>query len=238
MAGLSPWASRHLQPQSSRENMAVTFPTTPSSAPARNRFRRRRPAAFSLVEVVISLGVLAFTSVGLFGLLSLGLGHFRTAVDVSTASQISQRVVADLQQMEFDTLLDAGANTAGDFYTLPERGFDEQGSEIVPADPDRPTPEESRQMLYRVRIRVAKPGVGDVAAQNESGFTSLPALDGAPRFQLRDTVYVTIQIVNNPGNREIPTDQRLLWSVPAANVQNCAVVTSTAIVTRNGYRGS
>jgi uncharacterized protein (TIGR02598 family) len=184
-------------------------------------------SGFSLVEVMLALGVLAFTSVGLLGLVASGLGSFREAVDLSTGAQISQRVVGDVQQMDFDTLLAAGVEANADFFVLPERCFDEQGSEVLPA------PGAEARIIYRVRVRVARPGARNVVAQSKSGFTSLPGGSGASRFQLRDTVFLTIQIANNPGNRVLERDERLLWTTAAAAQKGCPVVTTSAVVTRS-----
>jgi len=188
------------------------------------------------MEVVLTLAVLSFACIGLLGLLSAGLGNFRTAMNGVTGSQIFQRVVADLQQTEFDTLLAGGAETTNDFFLLPERDFDEQGNEIAHAAAGSPNPQEMRRTLYRVRTRVSKPGAGNIADQSDSGFTSIPTGDEASRFQLRDTVFIAIQIANNPGNRELPADNRMLWSASAAARQSCPLVTYTAVVTRNGHR--
>lgn len=195
-----------------------------------------RSEAFSLMEVVLTLAVLSFACIGLLGLLSAGLGNFRTAMDGVTGSQIFQRVVADLQQTEFDALLAGGVETTKDFFLLPERDFDEQGNEISPAATGSPNSQEMRRILYRVRTRISKPGAGSLADQSDSGFTSIPTGDEASRFQLRDTVFVAIQVANNPGNRELPVDDRMLWSTSAAARQSCPLVTYTAVVTRNGHR--
>jgi uncharacterized protein (TIGR02598 family) len=96
-----------------------------SGPPLGNRFARRldlRKAGFSLVEVVLAIGVVAFAFVALFGLLPAGLSTFRQALDNSLGSQIVQRLVNEAQQTDFPTLI---ATPTG-----PLRYFDDQGNEV------------------------------------------------------------------------------------------------------------
>ena len=89
----------------------------------RTAVRRRARGAFSLVEVVLAIGIVSFAFVGLFGLLPAGLGIFRQAMDNSVGSQIVQRLVNEAQQTDFPTLTaEASATTL--------RYFDDQGNEV------------------------------------------------------------------------------------------------------------
>lgn len=83
----------------------------------------RRAAGFSLVEVVLSIGIVAFAFVAIFGLLPAGLTTFRQAVDNSLGSQIVQRLVNEAQQTDYPTLIAAP--------TGPLRYFDDQGNEVT-----------------------------------------------------------------------------------------------------------
>jgi uncharacterized protein (TIGR02598 family) len=184
-----------------------------------------RQAAFSLVEVALALGVVSFSLMALIGLVPVGLGHFRDAIDATVGSQIAQRVVTDAQQTDFD-LLNAKATTAtSDFFVLPIRYFDEQGSEILPGAADA-----ANQAIYQVRVRGSQPGPAD---SNASGcaFTSLPAAPGAERFRPRDSVFLTVQIARRPGLMALPVDEeRQLWKAGAAPMSSYRMV-----ITRNGY---
>jgi uncharacterized protein (TIGR02598 family) len=61
----------------------------------------RRSRGFSLVEVVMALGIMSFALMGIVGLLPAGLSQFRQAVDVTMKAQISQELTASVQRTEF-----------------------------------------------------------------------------------------------------------------------------------------
>ena len=65
-----------------------------------------RTFGFSLVEVVISLGITSFAMVSLLGLLSMGLSNQREAMTNMAESQIVQAVTSDLQLTDFNHLAD------------------------------------------------------------------------------------------------------------------------------------
>lgn len=92
----------------------------------RTSVRRRARAAFSLVEVVLAIGIVSFAFVGMFGLLPAGLSTFRQAIDNSVGSQIVQRLVNEAQQTDYDPTLIA--ITAAQPST---RYFNDQGSEVT-----------------------------------------------------------------------------------------------------------
>ena len=57
-----------------------------------------RNAAFTLVEVVLALGVMAFCLVPLFGLLPVGLNSNQIALEQTAAAGVASSVAADLRQ--------------------------------------------------------------------------------------------------------------------------------------------
>lgn len=77
--------------------------------------------AFSLVEVAMALGIVAFSFTALLGVLPVGLSLFRDATDSSVSTRIVQKVTGDLQQADFNTI-----TTAGDEILY----FDEQGTAL------------------------------------------------------------------------------------------------------------
>lgn len=87
--------------------------------------------AFSLVEVVLALGVVSFAFVGVLGLMPVGLKSFRTAMETNMQSLLSQRVAGEAQRSRFADL------KAGDFSSLNfPQYFDDQGSPVAgPSDP-------------------------------------------------------------------------------------------------------
>jgi uncharacterized protein (TIGR02598 family) len=70
---------------------------------------RASVAAFSLVEVALSIGLLATAFIPLLALMPSGLSGFRRAIDLSVCTQIAQRVINDARQMDFDLLIDRAA---------------------------------------------------------------------------------------------------------------------------------
>jgi uncharacterized protein (TIGR02598 family) len=85
---------------------------------------------FSLVEVTMAIGITAFAGLAVLGLVPVGLSNFHHAMNATVASQILQRVTADVGQADFDTLT---SSTSGP-TKLPVRYFDEQGNERALAD--------------------------------------------------------------------------------------------------------
>ena len=76
-------------------------------------------AGFSLVEVVMAVGVAAFALVALLGLLPSGLKTFKSTMNTAVGSQIAQRVFNDMQIADWKDL------------TNSIRYFDEQGTELT-----------------------------------------------------------------------------------------------------------
>lgn len=58
-------------------------------------------SGFSLVEVVLALGIMSFALMGIVGLLPVGLNHFRKAVDLTVQAQIAQALTADMQRAPY-----------------------------------------------------------------------------------------------------------------------------------------
>ncbi len=55
-----------------------------------------RTAAFSLVEVVLSLALASFCLIALVGLLSVGVNNNRGAIDQTGASEVLSAAISDL----------------------------------------------------------------------------------------------------------------------------------------------
>jgi uncharacterized protein (TIGR02598 family) len=172
----------------------------------RNSVARNR--AFSLIEVVLAVGVVAFAFVAILGLIPAGMGQFRQAIDTSVCAQIAQRVINDAQQADFATLIDeknlqaAGATDTYAFRlptidatrTRPTkciRYFDEQGNEIVPSNSTTNVFSAAEKQLqakvtYQVNVRVIPKGV-------------MPTGTGVPTYYAPHLATLTIQVAYNPG---------------------------------------
>ncbi len=71
--------------------------------------RARFGAAFTLVEVVLSLGIVSMAIVPMMGLLTVGLNTFHDAVNTTTEIEITQQVAHDIQLGSF-------TNAASSYY--------------------------------------------------------------------------------------------------------------------------
>jgi len=159
----------------------------------RRRGCRAREAGFTLVEVVMALGIVAFGIIAVFGLLPAGLGIFRESIEATVSSQILQQILVEAQETDFDQLIkDHTGNpiSAGTTGKKAIRYFDDQGREQASAT----------GAIYHVNTRIQ------------------PATDspGKAPFTNPDLATVTVQAAKNPGGRALAyeTDFTLsnLWS--------------------------
>jgi uncharacterized protein (TIGR02598 family) len=162
-----------------------------------------RQSGFSLVEVVLAVGVISFAFVAILGLLPAGLHQFRQAMDTSVAAQIAQRIIQDAQQTDFDVLTETVAPAkrdpkstiaftstvypvAGGSRTV--RYFDEQGNEVV-IKGTTPTQAERADIVYTVNTRIQP-------------WPSLPGAGSSPDTSVssvgRSLITITVQVVYNP----------------------------------------
>ena len=158
--------------------------------------------AFSLVEVVIAVGVVSFAFVAILGLIPAGMSQFRQAMDTSACAQIAQRVIGDAQQTDFDILTQsADSRTSAANYTFiaptvdgPRvRYFDEAANEIVPASADGKTlsATEKALIVYHVNTRITPT-------------TILPQPSATP-VASTTIATVTVQVAFNPANKVLTT---------------------------------
>jgi len=196
--------------------------------------RPRVPEGFTLVESVLAIGVVAFSFLGIFALLPAGLGQFHQAMDISVSAEIAQRIASDAEQTDFNLLI--GNAVSGNFYSLPMRYFDNQGSEVYVVAPNAPSSSELAKILYWVRVRGSLPGSPDSENHTTSYFTSLPSTSNQ-RFNPRATTYLTIQVATNPAGIDL---NRLINSAylidnASAAAANLRLQTQSVVVSRNGY---
>ena len=173
-------------------------------APATWRRSQRRQAAFSLVEVALALGIVAFAMIPVIGLLPIGLASYRKGMDLSVGAQITQRIIDEAQQSDFETL--TGNQTSP--FAGPVRYFSTQGEELTAGQPG---------IIYRVNTRIAPSTALPGAAGTTGGAANL------------DIATVTVQVANNPGNRAETSDAGGLW-IPT---QTLPLTTASTYVARN-----
>lgn len=86
---------------------------------------KQRRRAFSLVEVVIALGIVSFAMMGIVGLIVVGMNTFRASIDTSVQSRIAQKAIGDAVLTDFSKL------QAYESY------FDESGRPVSAGDGQR-----------------------------------------------------------------------------------------------------
>jgi len=193
---------------------------TPSSPTPRKTVARRRQSGFSLVEVVLAVGVISFAFVAILGLLPAGLTQFRQAMDNSIASQIAQRIIMDAQQSDFDILTDTAhrqassvdpfrarsfsASDAAKSSPLYIRYFDEQGNEIIPQGMF-PTATEAVSIVYHVNTRITP---GPSLPGNDPNSASDLGTAGAGV----SLATVLVQVAFNPSGKTLAIDSNLKFN--------------------------
>ena len=86
----------------------------------RSGFASKTMCGFSLIEVVIAVGIASFALVTIMGLLPVGLSTFKSTINTAVGTQIAQRIFNDLE--------------IANFANIPistNRFFDEQGTELT-----------------------------------------------------------------------------------------------------------
>ncbi len=86
---------------------------------------KRSSSAFSLVEVVLALGVVSFSLVALIGMLPVGLSNFRQAIEIQTQAQIVQQIATELQLAKYSDL------SSGGYQSGFPRYFDAEGAAVA-----------------------------------------------------------------------------------------------------------
>lgn len=141
----------------------------------------------------MSIGVVALAFVPLIGLIPASLRAFRESMDTAVGSQIAQKIINEAIQTDFNALISESDGTANQTFRAKNpdvsetekrywRYFDEQGNELPPKD--------ARRAVYHALTRIAPK-------------TPLPG-SGPPVPDLDHLAQVTVQVVTNPGNAEVP----------------------------------
>ena len=93
----------------------------PESPPRSPSSRASQRSGFSLVELVLAIGIVSFAFLALFALVPAGLTTFRQTMNTTIGSQIVHRIINEAQQTDYPALISA---------PLSERYFDDQGNEV------------------------------------------------------------------------------------------------------------
>jgi len=89
----------------------------------------RQRKGFSLVEVVMALGIMSFALMGLVGLLPAGLSQFRQAIDLTVKAQIAQELISMVQRTDYADLAALGTSGQPAVYY-----YDSEGAKLTGAD--------------------------------------------------------------------------------------------------------
>lgn len=79
-------------------------------------------AGFSLIEVTLSIGIIAFAFVALFGLLPTGMQTFRASVDATNDITMMQEMNAMIQVTRWKNVENLAFSKGGDIYYFDEEG--------------------------------------------------------------------------------------------------------------------
>ncbi|GAT33591.1 Verru_Chthon cassette protein B [Terrimicrobium sacchariphilum] len=134
---------------------------------SRNDSRALRRSGFTLIEVTISLGIVAFAMVSLVGLLPAGLSNFRMAMSQTIESQIVQGLSEEIALTDFSNLADlegrkftydnSGVTTrTGDPATIYTATVKLEPVDSLSSYPVRLQDSASRNEAYNVRIQISR----------------------------------------------------------------------------------
>ncbi|MDB6149060.1 MAG: hypothetical protein JWQ44_508, partial [Chthoniobacter sp.] len=94
-------------------------PAAPAFAASANP---RSDGAFSLVEVTLALGIVAFAFVALFGLLPVGMTVFRQSIDSANETWIMQDFNSMVQVTDWKRVKDLSHEKSREVYYFDEEG--------------------------------------------------------------------------------------------------------------------
>ena len=139
----------------------------------RNSYRQppgRRSAGYSLVEVMVAVGIVSFGIIAMVSMMPSGLSTFRNSMDRSISSQIAQRIVNEARQTDFATLVGYSGNPSFEY-----RYFTDEGDEVKSGD--------SKTRVYAAFTEVTSPIVVPGASGN---------------FTNSSVARIRVRVANNP----------------------------------------
>ena len=132
---------------------------------------RRKEAGFSLVEVSLAIGIIAFAFVALFGLLPTGMNVMRASMDIANETWIMQNLNSMVQVTPWKSIVEPGSGFQSEVYY-----FDEEGRLVdTKSKPSQGTGDAERR-LYAVKLLV------DTVENPAEGVSTGLDLDGARRI--------------------------------------------------------
>ena len=118
--------------------------------------RNQSRSGFSLVEVALAIGIVAFAFVSLFALMPTGLNTFRAAIDTSNETWIMQGMNAMIQTTDFAGVEDFGFKKSGEIFYFDEEAklTDREKQEWNNDETAKATAKRAR--LYAVKLVIDK----------------------------------------------------------------------------------
>jgi len=132
----------------------------------------KRQAAFSLVEVTLALGIIAFCLVGLFGLLPVAMNSNRVSLEECNALNVMNRLVASLRALPASRPADVGQWVV-EGLTVPNAG-DAASTQTLFYSEDASGQFSTREIpdaVYRLTVTTTPPPGG--GAGNAGGAVSV-----------------------------------------------------------------
>ncbi|HSI86946.1 MAG: Verru_Chthon cassette protein B [Candidatus Methylacidiphilales bacterium] len=143
----------------------------------RSTIRRTQRLAFSLVEVVMALGVFSFCLVSVIYLLGVGLGSSRESARDSALAAALRSVDTELRMLPAATLANTTWNSTNLYY------FDGAGNRLTNA--------VANMVMYRARVtRVPPSAAGNLTGATNSTFHYLWTVSfsyPAPQYPMTNT---------------------------------------------------
>ena len=119
--------------------------------------------AFSLMEVVIALGVVAFSISAITGLLSIALQSSRASTDETLIASFSREIISDLRRLQLDAAWTALQDGTEVFFDNTGRQMNGLGSPIPPEIA------KTKGAIYKCKISA----ISDPALRGTSGSENL-----------------------------------------------------------------
>jgi uncharacterized protein (TIGR02598 family) len=90
-----------------------------------------KSSAFSLVEVVLALGICSFAMIGIVGMIPVGLSTFKGAMETTAQAQIVQALASEVLLTDYQTLTGSTGRTAPSFYNEQGMPTEEHAADCV-----------------------------------------------------------------------------------------------------------
>ncbi|XHR31081.1 MAG: Verru_Chthon cassette protein B [Chthoniobacteraceae bacterium] len=146
--------------------------------------------AFSLVEVVLALGIISVSLLAVMGLMPVGLKTMREAMDATVESQILQKINAEASLTPFSQL---AANFAGKTFYYDESGLFLSNSPAT-------APSATRYWVTTDVTNPIYPGSSNAAVSNNLSALSILIVSAASSGATNKVSHVCNVQIPNSGN--------------------------------------